>query len=275
MISVIIQFLIAKFTTLPYISKCFGLASYVEVGGERVVAVYENSELVQLNFDAYKALTYIVTNGNSTRGTVEHPYIANLEKVTEVYPFRVIIYSQGKENVNCSSQSQSIAQGIKKSISGLQDELVDAVNADTAIVRITDCDYNKNTVWASQTSLPNTLKDDDILVSVDFEVTITGDEQCFAGEPCVASEFVFSNAAVSFCQMVNDCIGSSEPYSLESQGNGTGTITMSELVGKEVLLVSTDGRIRTDSDYTFVSATGATTFISTVYSDQTIYWLYK
>jgi len=275
MMSLILQFLIAKFTTLPYISKVFGAASFVEVGGEKVVGVYEGSELVQLNFDAYKSLVYVVANGSSNRSTVEHSRIATLETATEVYPFRVVIYSQGKENVNCASYSQSIAQGIKKNLSGLQTELMDAVNADTVVVRVTDCDYDKANVWKSQTSLPNSLKDDDILVSIDFEVTITGDESCFAGEPCIASEFVFSNAAVSFCQMVNDCITSGEPYALEAQGNGTTSITMPELVDKEVLFVSTDGRIRTDSDYTFTSATGSTVFISEVYSDQTIYWLYK
>jgi len=275
MMSLIVQFLIAKFTTLPYISKVFGLASFVEVGGEKVVGVYDGSELVQLNFDAYKSLVYIVSNGSYKRETVEHAYISNTETVAEVYPFRVIIYSQGKENVNCSSYSQSIAQGIRKNISGLQTELNDAINADNVVVKFTDCDYDKANVWKSQTTLPNSLKDDDILVSIDFEIAVTGDENCFAGEPCIASEFVFSNAAISFCQMVNDCISSGEPYSLEAQGNGTTSITKTELVGKEVLLVSTDGRIRTDSDFTFVSSTGATTFISEVYSDQTIYWLYK
>jgi len=275
MISLIAQFLIAKFTTLPYISKVFGIASFVEVGGEKVIGVYNDSELVQLNFDAYKSLVYIVPNGSYKRETVEHPYVSNTETVVEAYPFRVVIYSQGKENVACSSFSQSIAQGIRKSISGLQTELSEAVNADTVVIKFTDCEYDKATVWKSQTTLPNALKDDDILVSVDFEITISGDENCFAGEPCIGSEFIFSNTAITFCQMVNECINSGEPYSIQSQGNGTTSITMAELVGKDVLLVATDGRIRTDSDYTFVSSTGTTTFISEVYLDQTIYWLYK
>ncbi|MFK5283293.1 hypothetical protein ACI3PL_27345, partial [Lacticaseibacillus paracasei] len=82
----------------------------------------------------------------STRTTVEHPFISNLEKVTEVYPFRAVVYSQGKEDVNCSSYSQSLAQGLKRKLSGLQEDLMTSFNADVCIVRITDCDYDKNDV---------------------------------------------------------------------------------------------------------------------------------
>lgn len=279
MISVILQFLIAKFGTLPYISKVFGLGSFVDIqvgdGTEKVVAVYSGSELVHVNFDNYSSLVYVLNNGSFSTTTTEHPYISNLEKVIEIYPFRIVIYSQGLENVNCSSYSQSIAQGIKKNISGLQEELREAINADNVIVRVIDCNYNKKSVWESQTSLPYSLKDADILVSIDFEVTVTGDEQCFAGEPCIANEFVFSNAAVSFCQMVNDCINSGEPYSLEISGTGALEYTNASLVGQELLLVATDGRIRKATDYSFVSATGTITFISVIQTGQKIYVLYK
>jgi hypothetical protein len=279
MLSVILQFLIAKFDTLPYIDKAFGLGAIVERqesdGVQTVIGVYSGTELVHPNFDNYKSLVYVMVNGNFTREPTEHPHIANLEMVTEVYPLRVIVYSQGLENVNCSSYSQSIAQGIKKNLTGLQSELREAINADLVVVKFTNSEFDKAVVWKSQTSLPNSLKDTDTLISIDFEISITGDEQCFAGEPCIANEFVFSNTAVSFCQMVNDCINSGEPYSLEISGTGVSYYSDSRLEGKELLLVATDGRIRKSTDYSFVSGTGTITFISNIVNGQKIYILYK
>lgn len=258
MISVIIQFLIAKFGTLPYISKVFGMGSFVEVDGEKIVAVYSDSELVHVNFDNYQSLVYILNNGSQTRTTSEHPFISNLEKVTEIYPFRAIIYSQGAENINCSSYSQSIAQGIKKNLSGLQEELREAINADTVTVRITDCDFDKVNVWKSQTTLPNSLKDSDILVSVDFEVSIIGDEQCFETDLCFDNTFDMKTIA-----------------SLEISGTGGASYSHQFLINKTILLVATDGRIRKNSDFTFISSTGTITFISPIVTGQKIYILYK
>ena len=207
MMPVIAQFLMAKFESLSYIDKVFGMAFFTTRNEEKVVGVKEAGELQHINYDQYKSLVYILNNGTVSRTTVEHPDIASLELVTETYPLSVVIYSQGLENVNCESASQSIAQGIKKALSGKQPDLIDAINADNVTIRITATDLDKDAVWKSQTSLPNALTEKDILIAVDFEVTITGDEQCFAGEPCEAPEFVFDYAAEPLCTKVNECIG--------------------------------------------------------------------
>lgn len=265
MLSIILQFLIAKFQSLPYISKVFGLGAFTTIEGEKVVGVYSENELTHVNFDNYTSLVYILTNGNSTRTTVEHPFIATLEKVTEIYPLRAIVYSQGVENVNCNSYSQSIVQGIKKNISGLQYDLVSATNADECIIRFTDCDYDKTNVWKSQFSSDSMLKDADILCSIDFEVSIIGDEQCFAGEPCLAGDFVFSSAASSFCEMVNSCSNFGKPPIFFYTTAGKTTYTASDVSGlvnvDTIIAMNMDGSILTPD---FHSWDGTTLTISSV-----------
>jgi len=249
MLSVILQFLIAKFESLSYIKKVLGLGSTVSVDGEKVIAVYQGSELTHVNFDNYSSLVYILTNGNSTRTTVEHPVIATLEQVTEVYPLRAVVYSQGLENVNCSSYSQSIAQGIKANLSGLQEDLESALNAFNIIIKVTDTNFDKANVWSSQTTLPNSLKDADILLYLDFEVSITGDEQCFAGEPCTDSSFIFDYAAKSFCQMVNECANFGKPPIFFYTTAGKTSYTSSDVSGlsnmTDVIAVNMDGSVLT------------------------------
>jgi len=83
------------------------------------------------------------------------------------------------------------------------------------------------------------------------------------------------NVTVSFPRVT--IVSSAGVNYLESIGNDTNTITKTALVGKTVLQVSTDGRIRSilNSEYSFTSSTGVTVFGSPVYSDQVIRWLYK
>lgn len=77
----------------------------------------------------------------------------------------------------------------------------------------------------------------------------------------------------TLCEAVRACVGN--VTALEFSGENTATYTKSELIGKEVLLVATDGRIRKSSDYTFDTLTGEVEFISVIQSAQKIYILYK
>jgi hypothetical protein len=77
----------------------------------------------------------------------------------------------------------------------------------------------------------------------------------------------------TLCEAVRACVGS--VTALEFSGENTATYTKSELIGKEVLLVDTDVRIRKSSDYTFDTLTGEVEFISVIQSAQKIYILYK
>lgn len=206
MLSVLIKYLIAKLNTFEYLDKVYGLSSIVQLGEETMPAVYEGSELVPLRLDSYKSLIYIQQNGKVGRDTEDNPAIACTYLTTERYPLRLIIYVQGRENVNCESYSQEIAGAIKSALNGKQKQLETAANLMNATITIGDTDLDKNSVWSTQFSAENELKDSDILIAIDFEFEIMGDDECFAGSPCEDSDFVFDLESTTFCEKVDDCL---------------------------------------------------------------------
>lgn len=275
MLSVLIKYLSALLETLPYLSEVLGMGDSVEVEGVKTPVYWYNGEPQQLSFDSHSSLVYILKDGDIDRNTIEHPAIANLEQVTETYPLKAIIYYKGVDNVNCDSTIQSIVDGVKKNISGRQIQLESTINAENVVIRVKKTTLNKADVWKGISGSDVTPKEDDNFASIDFDVTIVGDEQCFAGEPCQANDFVYSFPSQSFCSKVSDC--EIEPQYLEAYGNGTATITKSELIGREVLSVTTDGRVRSrlKGEFTFTSLTGATVFSSAIQTAQVIQWIYK
>lgn len=206
MLSVLIKYLIAKLETFEYLDKVHGLSTIVQVGDETMPAVYSGNELVHVNFDSYDSLVYIQQNGKVGRETTEHPAIACKYNVVERYPFRLIVYSQGKENLNCESYSQQIADSIKAALNGKQQTLETAANFTNATIILGDTDLDKNSVWQTQFSSQNQLKDSDILIAIDLEFEIEGDDTCFANNPCENSEFVFDLETQTFCERVDDCL---------------------------------------------------------------------
>lgn len=206
MLSVLIKYLIAKLETFEYLDRVYGLATTVQVGDETMPAVYSGNELTHINFDSYDSLIYIQQNGKVGRETTEHPAVACKYNVVERYPLRLIVYSQGKENINCESYSQQIADSIKASLNGKQQTLETAANLTNATIILGDTDLDKNSVWQSQFSSPNQLTDKDILISIDLEFEIEGDDTCFANNPCENSEFVFDLDSQTFCERVDDCL---------------------------------------------------------------------
>lgn len=277
MLSVITKYFTDLFLTLPYLGEALGMGESIEVDGIATPAYWSNGEPVHLDFDSHSSLIYLIKDGETNRDTVEHPHIATLEQVTETYPLKAIIYYKGIENINCSSHFQSIVEGVKKNISGRQSQLETSINAENIIVKVKKTNLNKNEVWKGISGSEVTPKEDDNFASIDFDVIISGDEQCFAGEPCQANDFVFSFPAQSFCEKVAEC--EVESQYLESYGNGTNSITKTELIGKTVLQVTTDGRARSriKNEFTFVdgNATGLTTFSSVIQTAQVIQWIYK
>jgi len=83
------------------------------------------------------------------------------------------------------------------------------------------------------------------------------------------------NVTVSFPRVT--IVSSAGVNYLESFGDESNSIVKTELIGKTVLQVSTDGRVRSiiANEYTFTSSSGATLFPSIVYTDQVIRWIYK
>jgi len=205
MLTVILQFLIAKFESLTYISRAFGLGAITNINGQKATGIYEGNELVNLSLDSYKSMVFVLKNGTVSRDTQEHPQRANTEIVTETYPLKIILYAQGAENINCESYSHSVAQGIKKALSGVQEDIRSAIHGDLVTIRVTNTEFDKNAVWAILYDGDSYLKDTDTLIAIDIDVIIAGNENCFAIEPCAAGEFVFDYAAHSFCSLVTNC----------------------------------------------------------------------
>jgi len=210
MYSAIIQYLTGKIESLNAISKVYGLGNIVSYNGEEYPSVVSNGENVHVNFDLFKSLSFILKNGNVSRTTDEHPFLANAEKVTQVYPFRLIIYSQNTENENCESLSQQIADYVSAQISGYQSQFVSQLGLDGAKITVNSKNTDKYAVWSELYSVEHRLKEQDVLISIDFEFEVSGDETCFTTAPCETSEFSFDFGRTTFCDKVDNCLGISE-----------------------------------------------------------------
>lgn len=206
MYSAIIQYLTAKIENLNAIQKVYGYCNIISYNGEEYPSVVSNGENVHLNFDLFKSISFILKNGNVSRSTEEHPYLANAEKVTQVYPLRLVIYSQNTENENCESLSQQIADYVSAQISGYQTLFISQLGVDSASIKVTSKNTNKYDVWGELYSTEHRLKESDVLISVDFEFEISGDETCFTSSPCESSEFSFEFTNKTFCERVDDCL---------------------------------------------------------------------
>lgn len=273
MLAVLTKYLTDLFSTLPYLSEALGMGDTVVIDGVATPVYWSNGEPIPLDFDSHSSLIYILKDGETNRDTIEHPMIATLEQVTETYPLKAIVYYKGVENVNCSSAIQSIVEGVKKNLSGRQTQLESSINAENVLIKVKKTNLNKSEVWKGISGSEIVPKEDDNFASIDFDVTIVGDEQCFAGEPCQANDFVFSFPSQAFCEKVAEC--EIESNSLEFAGTGTATYVKADLISKTLLLVATDGRIRKSSDYTFTSSSGTIVFISVIQTGQTVHIIYK
>jgi hypothetical protein len=268
MLSVIAKYLTAKLETFEYLDKVYGLSTFVTVVEETVPAVYVGSELRPINFDSYKSLIYIQQNGRVGRDTEDHPAVACAYLTTERYPLRLIIYAQGRENINCDSYSQEIASAVKAALNGKQKQLETAANLMNATITFSDTDLDKNSVWASQFSIASELKDTDILVSLDLEFEIMGDDTCFAGSPCENSDFVFDITSTTFCQRVTACLANilssvkNIKFNIDNEDADTGdyqNILLSGLTPDiDFLLFSDEGSgtlLKVNDGYTFSGTT--------------------
>lgn len=194
MLTPISKFIRAKIATLPYIGTAYGLSKKIKVGGddgETEPAVNMSGEWVALNLDTHPSLTYIVQDGEISRETVEHEYIAGKYLITETYPLKIVLYVQGKEDIDCASYSQNVAFEISKLFTGEQKLLRQALNVENADFTVGSINYNKAEVWADEFTAPNKLAEKDILVAIELEVEISGIDSCFVNNPCDVPDFDF------------------------------------------------------------------------------------
>jgi len=183
-----IKYLKGKLEALGYIQQVYGLAEMAEVpGGEkqRFPAVYEAGELQHINFDSYETLSFILRDGKVRRDKKENPYIANANLITEIYQLSIVIYGNGKEDLNCSSYTQSIAMDIARVLENWNKRALEAAgNYEYAEIIVSGIEQNKKAVWDKLTNQDYRLKDTDMLVMVSIEVTVSGEDRCFEGGPC-------------------------------------------------------------------------------------------
>lgn len=259
MLTTISQYLKQRIQALNYIQQVYGIGQLLQVNGEQVPSIKINGEDTHVNFDNYKSLVFFLKNGNVGHSAEEHPFLANADLITKTYPLRLILYSQAIENTDCNSLSQSLADNIISSLNGEQAAFKASVSVDRCRIEFGNTDLDKYSVWESLYSIDSVLKDADVLIAIEFTVTITGLESCFTDSPCETPEFTFDLEGQTFCEKVETCLGISQTASANEYLNRQGQWTTPAGGGgagtngwTPVLAIVTDGtrRVQQVTDWT-------------------------
>lgn len=259
MLTTISQYLKQRIQALNYIQQVYGIGQLLQVNGEQVPSIKINGEDTHVNFDNYKSLVFFLKNGNVGHSAEEHPFLANADLITKTYPLRLILYSQVLENTDCNSLSQSLADNIISALNGEQAAFKASVSVDRCRIEFGNTDLEKYSVWESLYSIDSVLKDADVLIAIEFTVTITGLESCFIDSPCETPEFTFDLDGQTFCEKVQTCLGISPTgsateylnrqgeWATPAGGGGSGTNGWTP-----VLAIVTDGtrRVQQVTDWT-------------------------
>lgn len=184
MLSAILKYLIAKLAAQGYIQEVDGLASTVKRDGERITGVFFNGELLHINFDNYQSYAFFMQKGRVDRDTEEDRFLANVYRITETYPLSIILYVQNTEDINCESKAQNTAWSIAQLLTGKHPNLMATTGLQYIGMRVTGIDLDGPSIYESIFSGDSRLKDDDILIEINFSVTIEGEEKCFTTYPC-------------------------------------------------------------------------------------------
>lgn len=280
MLSTINAYLKAKLEPLTYIDMVYGLGEVVSEGGKKYPVVYEKNEALPVNFDAYQCLAFFIRDGKVDRNQEEHEFLGGEYVITEIYPYKLIIYVHGIENVNCDNLSGQITWAIAQILTGAQPTLESEVGFEGAEITITAIETNKNTVWADIYGGQSKLRDSDILLSVSFEVETTGVQTCYLTPPCNSSDFDFSGNYTSLCEKINDCLFTAGGvFLIEYLTDGSSTYQNDLLINAAVKEISVDGKILnrlvTPADWSFNSTTGTISFNITVYNGSEIHIRYN
>lgn len=204
--TVLIKYLNEKLAVLRYVDKLYGLAAIVRDGDNTFPAHYIKNELQNINFDTSRNSIFFLPNGKTSRDTIDHPYLGCIDQINETYPFRLILYSKGNENINCVSASQNIAMGITSYLNGKQLQLESGIGLENANIKIGAVDFDKRAVWESLFSKPSELKDEDILIAIELEFDIQGVLACFVQQPCDFISFTYEASYTTLCQKIDECL---------------------------------------------------------------------
>ena len=205
MIGILINYLTQKFQTFNYLQSVYGLAGF-EDGDNKFLWVYQNTEKVLLNLDMHQSCSLFLTNGKVDTTQEESQLVANEYNVVKKYPFKALVYIQGNEDVNCITESQKIADSIQKSITGRQKQILASTQLTDAYIEVTGTNFVKEEIYKQYYSNGG-LQEKDILVEIEFDFVISGNQDCFVDSPCSDDEYIFSfDAPQTFCERVDACL---------------------------------------------------------------------
>lgn len=205
MIGILINYLTQKFQTFNYLQSVYGLAGF-EDGDNKFLWVYQNTEKVLLNLDTHQSCSLFLTNGKVDTTQEESQLVANEYNVVKKYPFKALVYIQGNEDVNCITESQKIADSIQKSITGRQKQILASTQLTDAYIEVTGTNFVKEEIYKQYYSNGG-LQEKDILVEIEFDFVVSGNQDCFVDSPCSDDEYIFSfDAPQTFCERVDECL---------------------------------------------------------------------
>lgn len=206
MLSTLILYLTQKFETFTYLQKVYGLGLEREVNESKFISVIEGNTEQHLNLDTHLSCCVFLKNGNKSVEQVESPTVANEYLVKHTYPFKCLVYAKIAESANCESESQKIADSIEKSITGRQKAILTSTQLDNAYIEIKNTNYEKHSIYSGYYSVGG-LGDNDILIEIEFDFIVEGNQNCFVDSPCAEDDFVFDfDAPETFCERVDTCL---------------------------------------------------------------------
>lgn len=213
MLSKIVSYINSQLSGMTYIDKVYGLAhiGHDVADDGKFPVVYEGAEPIGVNFDNYKSCVFILQDGKPDRsGLEEHPHLACTYRISETHHLRLILYKQGLESVNCDSESQNIANSIAKFITGKHSQFSDEMNLELTTMHVRSISTDRYEIWGSLFSENYSLNNADMLVQIDFDVTIEGVESCFVTDPCETNTVDWAVAGPNLKPTYTDSFTTSE-----------------------------------------------------------------
>ena len=251
-----------------------GLAVNVNMGDNSFPAFQGSDEPLPIDFDNYNSLIFFLQTTAPTLVTTESEEVAGEYTTEWNNAFQLVIYTQVSEAKNCESYAQSIGLQATKAIIGRQSQFEETHSFQDATIVTSAMVIDKVAVWnALYNGIEPKLKDKDVLVLLNFTVQLTGNTDCFVVDVCsTPAGFTYDFPVTEECRPT---------FNLQIQGADTTTYSSSDLVGKTILQVTTDGLVRNhNEDFSpwevqFIASTGTLVFGSDINSSQLIQVLYK
>jgi len=270
----VVEYFKELLTAENFVQSVEGLGVIVGDTQKSFPALQGEDEPLMIDFDNYNSMLFFLQTAAPTLATTESEEVAGEYTVEWNNTFQLVIYTQVSEAKNCESYAQSIALQAMKAIIGRQSQFEAVHDFQECNVTTGAMVIDKVAAWnLLYNGVDSHLKDRDVLVILNFTVQLIGNADCFVVDVCsTPSGYTYNFDTPEVCQPT---------FTLQIQGDGTATYSETDLVGKEVLQVTTDGLVRNHNpDYTpwqveFTSATGTLAFGSDINSTQLIQVLYK